>query len=221
MRSFQHKKAKHEAPHLVQTSEVRKAATKKADDYKLILREFARDPFSVATVCPSSPFLARHLANSLALETAKVVVELGPGTGALTEAVLPRMHPQARFLAVERNPALCAAWRHRYPRHTVVEGSVADLPQICADQGIEAVDCVISGLPWPSFDAELQQAGLSGVHQVLSPGGQMAAFGYHFGLLMPGNQRYYKLLGHYFSSVERLSWEWRNLPPAFVTRCTK
>jgi phosphatidylethanolamine/phosphatidyl-N-methylethanolamine N-methyltransferase len=206
---------------LSKTSEVRNAETKSVEDYKLILREFARDPFAVATVCPSSPFLARHLANSLALSNAKVVVELGPGTGALTEAVLPRLKPGVRFLAVERNPALCAAWRKRYPGYDVVEGSVADLQQICRDQGIESVDCVVSGLPWPSFDLELQKAGLSGVHQVLSPGGQMAAFGYHIGLLMPGFQRYYKLLSHYFSNVERLSWEWRNLPPAFVTRCTK
>jgi len=59
------------------------------------------------------------------------------------------------------------------------------------------------------------------VHRVLSPGGQMASFGYHIGLLMPGSQRYYKLLAKYFSQVERLRWEWRNVPPAFVTRCTK
>jgi phosphatidylethanolamine/phosphatidyl-N-methylethanolamine N-methyltransferase len=206
---------------LSKTSEVRHAETKSVGDYKLILREFARDPFSVATVCPSSPFLARHLANSLALADAKVVVELGPGTGALTEAVLPRLRPDVRFLAVERNPALCAAWRKRYPKYDVVEGSVADLAQICKSQGIDSVDCVVSGLPWPSFDAELQEAGLSGVHRVLGPGGQMASFGYHIGLLMPGRQRYYKLLDKYFSHVERLSWEWRNLPPAFVTRCTK
>jgi len=49
----------------------------------------------------------------------------------------------------------------------------------------------------------------------------MATFGYHIGLLMPGRQRYFKLLAEYFSHVERLPWEWRNLPPAFITRCTK
>jgi phospholipid N-methyltransferase len=200
---------------------VRNAETKSVEDYKLILREFARDPFSVATVCPSSPFLARHLADSLALSEARVVVELGPGTGALTEAVLPRLRPGVRFLAVERNSALCAAWRKRYPQYDVVEGNVADLAEICRSQGIEAVDCVVSGLPWPSFDPGLQEAGLSGVHAVLRPGGQMASFGYHIGLLMPGRQRYYKLLDRYFGRVERLRWEWRNLPPAFVTRCTK
>ena len=200
---------------------MRNAETKNADDFKLILREFARDPFAVATVCPSSPFLARHLANSLNLANAKVVVELGPGTGALTEAVLPRLRPGTRFLAVERNPALCAAWKRRYPQFDIVEGNVADLEQICADQGIENVDCVVSGLPWPSFDFDLQQQGLSGVQNVLGPGGQMATFGYHIGLLMPGRQRYFKLLAEYFSHVERLPWEWRNLPPAFITRCTK
>jgi len=200
---------------------VRNIETKSVEDYKLILREFARDPFSVATVCPSSPFLARHLADSLALAEARVVVELGPGTGAVTEALLPRLGPGVRFLAVERNAALCAAWRKRYPQYDVVEGDVADLAAICRSQGIDGVDCVVSGLPWPSFSAELQEAGLSGIHEVLRPGGQMALFGYHIGLMIPGGQRFHKLLDRHFSQVERLRWEWRNLPPAFVARCTK
>ena len=101
------------------------------------------------------------------------------------------------------------------------KGSVADLAEICRSQGIESVDCVVSGLPWPSFDAALQEAGLSGVHAVLRPGGQMASFGYHIGLLMPGSQSYDRLLHRYFPQVERLRCKWRNLPPAFVTRCTK
>jgi phospholipid N-methyltransferase len=49
----------------------------------------------------------------------------------------------------------------------------------------------------------------------------MALFGYHIGLMIPGGQRFHKLLDRHFSQVERLRWEWRNLPPAFVTRCTK
>jgi len=159
----------------------------------------------------------------LALPEARVVVEIGAGTGALTEAVLPRLAPAARFLAVERNPVLLEAWRKRFNGWKGVEGNVADLGSICGGEGFggSGVCCVVSGLPWPAFPDWLQNQALDEIVSVLRPGGQMVTFGYHMGLMMPAGQRFLKRVGGRFRKVERLPWVWRNVPPAYILRCTR
>ncbi|MFG3024466.1 rRNA adenine N-6-methyltransferase family protein [Streptomyces sp. NPDC048254] len=80
------------------------------------------------------------------LERARLVVELGPGTGVFTDAILARLTPGARLVAVELNPVLAARLpaTRRDTRLTVVEGSAAELAAAVG----EPVDAVVSGLPW-------------------------------------------------------------------------
>ncbi len=190
-------------------------------EHMLLLREFVRQPFHTATVAPSSRHLALRMASSVPLSTAKNVVELGPGTGALTSAVLSRLNRNARFLAVELNPTFAEAWSKQFPEREVAIGSVANLRQICKSRSMDSVDCIVSGLPWQSFPEELQETGLDEVISVLPPGGQMVTFGYHVGLCIPSGRRFKSLVHDRFRRVERLAWEWRNLPPAYVLRCTR
>jgi phospholipid N-methyltransferase len=92
---------------------------------------------------------------------------------------------------------------------------------LCKQEGIEAVDVIFSGLPWASFDDDLQERVLDATLRVLRPGGQLITFGYRVGTFLPKGRRFYKRLPSYFSSVQRSEYVWRNLPPAFVVRCTK
>ncbi|MBC8167298.1 MAG: methyltransferase domain-containing protein, partial [Bryobacteraceae bacterium] len=164
-----------------------------------MLRQFVRYPFIVGAVAPSSRHLARAMADALDLAEARTVVELGPGTGALTEAVLSRLGPRTRYLAVERNPAFVGAWRERFPGRTIVEGSAADLGAICASYSFESVDCIVSGLPWPSFSDWLQVRALEEIVSVLRPGGQLTTFGYHVGTCMPSGRRFVRMLPERFT----------------------
>ncbi len=175
----------------------------------------------VAAVAPSSKYLAERMGESLELGKARTVVELGPGSGALTKAILPRMAPGARYLAVERNPRLAKWWRRKFEGYRLVEGCVGDLAQICAAEGLGEVDCIVSGLPWPAFSNGLQDRAIEAIVEVLAPGGQIATFGYAVGLMMPGGQRFLREAKRRFQRTERLPWEWRNLPPAYVLRCTR
>ncbi len=199
----------------------RKPAQESFREHILLLREFVRAPLSTATIAPSSRHLAHRMALSVDLEKAGSVVELGPGTGALTSELLRRLRHDARFLAVELNPVLAADWQRQFPRHQMAVGSVADLRQICSQHQIGNVDCIVSALPWPSFPSELQESGLEEVVDVLRPGGQMVTFGYHVGMLMPSGRNFVRLIEQKFRRVERLKWVWRNLPPAYILRCTK
>lgn len=196
-------------------------AAENFSDLTLIWQEFMRRPLQTATIAPSSKHLAMRMAESLALAEARTVVELGPGTGSVTRVVLPYLRPDAKFVAIERNPVLAESWRKRFPRHTVLEGSVENLRELCSSVGIHEVDCIVSGLPWASFPDWLQVKALDEIHGILRPGGQMSTFGYHVGLMMASGKRFHRMLPPRFDRVEHLPWEWRNLPPAFVLRVSR
>lgn len=190
-------------------------------EHMLLFREFIRYPFHTAALAPSSRHLAKRMVASVPLASAQNVVELGPGTGALTNALLPQLKDDARFLAVELNPTFAKAWSKQFPGRDVEVGSVANLRQICSRHNIQSIDCIVSGLPWPSFPVALQETALEEVLSLLKPGGQMVTFGYHVGMCMPSGRHFQRLVNNRFRRVERLAWEWRNLPPAYILRCTR
>lgn len=194
--------------------------------YLSFLRAFVRAPFVVAAVAPSSPALSREMVRGLDLRSARAVVEFGPGTGAFTDALVPLLGPATTYFAIDISPVMGRMWRERHPGLTLVEGSVGDVARICRDMGVGPVngvgqvDCIISGLPWASFPDELQIQTLRGVREVLRPGGVMVTFGYHIGTWLPLGKRFYKRLPEYFTSITRTGYQWTNIPPAFVVRCT-
>lgn len=190
-------------------------------EHMLLFREFVRYPFHTAALAPSSRHLAARMAESVPLKTARNVIELGPGTGALTKALLEKLNPDARFMAVELNPTFADAWARQFPDRKITIGNVANLKQICQANGFDSIDCIVSGLPWPSFPTQLQEKGVNEVLDMLTPGGQMVTFGYHVGLCMPTGRHFRRLIKNRFNQVEMLAWEWRNLPPAYILRCTR
>jgi len=198
-----------------------KPARESVRQHMLLLREFVRFPFYTAALAPSSPRLAQKMVDSVPLSTAQNVVELGPGTGALTTALLPHLSENAKFLAVELNPTFATEWRRQFPGRQVEVGNVANLRQICKRHDMHSIDCIVSGLPWSGFPIPLQEAALEEVLALLRPGGQMVTFGYHVAMYMPTGRHFHKLVNKRFHKAEVLDWEWRNLPPAYILRCTR
>lgn len=154
-------------------------------------------------------------------QRARGVVEYGPGTGVFTEAIVNRLHPEARFFAIERSPELCEAVRQRCPSVTVHQDSVVHVADLCRQQQIETVDAVVCGLPWAAFPDSLQRECLDAMCKVLVPGGQFATFAYWQGMLMPAAHRFRRRLDEYFSEIDTSPTVWRNLPPAFIYRCRR
>ena len=179
-----------------------------------ITREFLRHPMLTGAIAASSPHLAEPMTAGLGLERARRVAELGPGTGVFTEAVLSRLRPDARLVAVELNPRLAESLRDRYPQADVVNGSAEDL----AAHVDGPVDVVVSGLPWTAMAADSQRRILDAVVQVLSPNGRFTTFSYAHTAWTPPACRFAALLRSRFSVVERTPLVWRNMPPAFVFR---
>jgi phosphatidylethanolamine/phosphatidyl-N-methylethanolamine N-methyltransferase len=185
------------------------------------LREFLAQPMATGAIVPSSEALGKAIVRNLNLSNAKAVVEYGPGTGAFTTYVLQTLDHDARFIAIEINPRLADMFRIQHPDVQIFQDSVANAREICNEAGIDQVDCIVSGLPWASFQESMQVEFLDEMMRVLKPGGKFVTFAYVHGLFLPPGRRFSKILPKYFSSITKSPVVWNNFPPAFVYSCTR
>ncbi len=185
------------------------------------IRQFIMNTGMIGAIAPSSRFLAAEMVRGLDLANARTVLEYGPGSGIITDAILPRLGKQTKFLPIELNDDMVASFKKRHPRVPLIHDSVEHARRICDEHGIDRVDYIICGLPWASFPESLQIRILEGVTRVLRPGGTLVTFGYHVGTLLPAGKRFARLLPRYFTKMNRTAVIWRNIPPAFVVRGTR
>jgi phosphatidylethanolamine/phosphatidyl-N-methylethanolamine N-methyltransferase len=185
------------------------------------LREFLRDPFTVAAVTPSSASLATVITSPVPREGAPVVVELGPGTGAFTAAVQHRLTGRGHHLAVEVNERFARPLAARYPRLDVAVADARHLREVLADRGHQRADVIVSGLPWVAFAPHRQDDLLDAVTGVLAPGGVFTTFGYTFSRWASPARRLRGSLNDRFEEVVTGRTVWANLPPAFVYFCRR
>ena len=178
-----------------------------------------RKPGQIGAVAPSSPSLAGVIASVVPTAGAPVVVELGPGTGAVTTAIDARLDPGARHLAVELDPRMAGFLRQAHPGLEVVEGDAAKLQSLLEERGVEHADAVVSGLPWALFDDVTQASILSQVAAVIGPDGVFATFAYRHGMALAAARRFRRTLHATFAEVQLTPTVWRNMPPAFVYVC--
>ena len=124
------------------------------DDLRFSL-EWAAKPMELGAVSPSGKPLARMMAAQVDPQAAGLVVELGPGTGVITKALIERGVAQEHLLLIEYNPDFADMLRRRFPRARVITGDAYNianlLPAIAGDTPIAAI---VSGLPLFTRPAE-------------------------------------------------------------------
>jgi phospholipid N-methyltransferase len=152
---------------------------------------------------------------------APVVVELGPGTGAVSAVIAERLPVGARHLAVELDPDMVAYLRRTRPDLDVVPGNAAQLGTLLADRGISAVDAIICGLPWALFDDDTQTRLLGEISGAIGDTGAFTTFAYLHGMTLTAARRFRRTLRSTFDEVLVTATVWRNLPPAFVYVCRR
>ncbi len=153
------------------------------NEYKMFFRE-ARGSFgTVGAVAPSSRFLSRAIVSELSTRSDRVrVLEVGPGTGAITREIVRYLRPQDQFDIVELNAGFVAALENQF-RHDEHFRRVAENTRILhmPVQDLETdhgYDFVISGLPLNSFPTELVQTIFQSYVRLLAPGGVLSFFEY-------------------------------------------
>lgn len=184
------------------------------NDFPLFLGKFLRHGTAIASLAPSSRWLARATARNIDWSRPQTVVELGAGTGPITRELAMRARGRGRLLVIERDLDFLRLLRERFgdvPNLEVIDGDVQDLAAMLAERGVEQVDQIVSGLPVPSFSKESQAALIRDIRALLNPGGTFNQI-----TEMPWvYQRFYR---RYFDDV-KFVFEPRNFPPAGVYYC--
>jgi len=142
------------------------------------LRGFFEKPKEVGSIIPSSRWMERRITRTADLAHADLAIELGPGTGGTTRALLAALPPHAKLLAIEINPHFCDLIERSIddPRLIVHQGSAAEIPEALVKHDLGSPDVVLSGIPFSTMPRPLGLAILRSVRASLKPGGRFVAY---------------------------------------------
>jgi phosphatidylethanolamine/phosphatidyl-N-methylethanolamine N-methyltransferase len=177
------------------------------DDEVRFIGSWIKKPFAVGSVTPSGKVLARHMAHYVDPHSDGPVIELGPGTGPVTEALIEHGVDPSRLVLVEFNPAFCQLLRQRFPEATVIQGDAYRLRQSLADYALHGAAAIVSGLPLMTKPLPIRMRLLREALTLLAPDAPFVQFTYAVVPPIP------KLAGVKVEASERI---WRNVPPARV-----
>jgi phosphatidylethanolamine/phosphatidyl-N-methylethanolamine N-methyltransferase len=177
---------------------------------ELFFRQWLRSPKSMGSILPSSMVLARAVAAAVAWEPGQTVVELGAGTGAISQGLLQRGIPSESIMMIELDESLYDYLRNRFPGVRVVHGDATRLSDIVTEQDIDQVSTVVSGLPMVNMPFEFQSAIVTESFKAMKSSGFMLQYSYSPIRPIPA-----KRLG---VKAEIVRFVLRNVPPATVWR---
>lgn len=192
---------------------------------KLRFLEFAREsikaPASTGAVAPTSKFVIEKVIQLADLQQADSVVELGPGTGVITEQIQFHLKPRAAFFALELNNKFVEVARKRCPVARIYHDAADALPNYLEEHKWLQCDCIISSLPWTIFESAEQDRLLETISASLKPGGKFISIVYLGAKTRVRGRYFISSLPLHFRQVERSKIIWRNLPPTEVYCCKK
>lgn len=167
----------------------------------------------VGSVIPSSRFLSKKMLEPINFDQAKVIVELGPGTGVFTKELLSKMSANCHLVVIELNDAFFNDLQQKidHPNLHLVHGSAGDLTSILQRFNLAKADYILSSLPLTNFPVALRNSILEAIKGNLVEEGKFIQFQYTRGLK--------KLYGAHFEQVH-IDYTILNFPPAFVYACT-
>ena len=178
------------------------------DDEVRFLRSWIEKPLHMGAVMPSGKVLARTMAQYVDIKSEGPVVELGPGTGAITNALIEHGVDQKRLVLVEYNPGFCALLRDRYPHAKVVQGDAYALRDSLWNVLTTPASAVVSGLPLVTKPMLTRLKLVRDAFLALAPRAPFVQFTYSVAPPIPKS-----LPGVSTEASERI---WMNLPPARV-----
>ncbi|MEM8703842.1 MAG: phospholipid methyltransferase [Pseudomonadota bacterium] len=186
------------------------------DEMKFI-RSWAQNPLRTGAVAPSGPDLAAKMASYVVPRPHTRVVELGPGTGAVTRALFERGFAHSQLNLIEYSAEFCDMLSLRYPGLPVLQGDAYALETTLRSGGGflsgekntgHSLDGIVSSLPLLTRPEAVRKKLLNEALTLLKPGAPFIQFSY--GLVMPVTPDSRAV------SVHTSEWIWKNLPPARV-----
>ncbi len=182
--------------------------------YKELFRAFLKNAKQVGSIAPSSHFLAEKMAQDIK-SSARCVVELGPGTGVITREIMKRLPESASLFVFELSADLVLKLKKEMndPRIHIINADAREMRAYLKEKGFEYADNIISSIPLTAMKESLVSDLLKTIHETLkTDGGIYAQYQYSKSRL--------KNIRKLFETVD-VSFEPRNLPPAFIYKCSK
>lgn len=177
------------------------------DEFRFI-KGWVANRKKIGAVSPSSRALARLMVEHAQPDPNGYTLELGPGTGVFTQALIDAGIPAERIIAVEHNDEFCRLLQKRFPNLTIVQGDAFDLEATLSRFGDIRFSAALSGLPLLSFPKEMRLRCIEGALDRLIPGKGFVQFSYGpYGPMpaIPGRL-----------TATKSKWVVMNLPPARV-----
>ncbi|MEU6720688.1 methyltransferase domain-containing protein [Nonomuraea sp. NPDC046802] len=190
-------------------------------DTRTLLDALWRHPRQLGTIAPSSRALARLAADIVPTSGTPTVLELGPGTGVISDAIAARLPAGGRHLALEIIPELVRHLNRSRPWLEVIRGDAAQLAQLLHQVDIDRVDTVVSSLPWTLLAAAHRRRILAEIQAVLAPDGVLSTIITLTAWPTRSCQAFRHQLASAFGDIEIRGPVWAALPPAVVLTCRK
>jgi phosphatidylethanolamine/phosphatidyl-N-methylethanolamine N-methyltransferase len=178
------------------------------DDEVRFIRSWIERPLTIGAVTPSGKILARTMARYVDPDSDGPVVELGPGTGPVTEALVQAGVAPSRLVLVEFNAGFCRILRSRFPDATLVQGDAYSLRRLLETLLLEPAAAVVSGLPLITKPLKMRLRLIRDAFDLMLPGAPFVQFTYSVASPLPR-----RLGGVSVEASERI---WMNIPPARV-----
>lgn len=172
--------------------------------YADFLKGLLREPGAVSAPTPSSPALAAIIAAKVDPLQSGLVVELGAGTGVVTQALLDRGVAPDRLIAVQYCAYFADLLARRFPGVTVVQGDA-----FAFERHLPAgaqVAAVVSGVPLLNFPLPQRRTLITRALALQGPAGRFIQLSY--GWRPP--------ITSAFGIAPEKTIVWRNFPPAHV-----
>lgn len=177
----------------------------------VFLQKFILHPKQIGAVWPSSRFLADKMVQQVQWNNVSYIAELGSGTGVITKAIQSSLSESAKVFLFEKDAYLRSLLKRNFPEF-ICKTNACHLTKVIQQQGVQQLDCIISGLPFFNFPTQIREGLIDQIICSLKYGGYFIAFQYSLQMK--------KQLSHSFE-LERLLFVPLNFPPAFVYVCRK
>jgi len=179
---------------------------------RLFFLRWLKNPLNVGVPVPSSRRLAKAIADQLAfVSPEEFVIELGPGTGVITRALLKAGIPQEKLIIIDIDDRFIEKLKHDLPKALILQGDARNLKEILENINIKSVAAVVSSLPLLAMPDIIRHAIVNSAFKVIKPDGGFIQYSY--GLLSPLSKQNQKAIGIRGKIAKRV---WRNFPPAIV-----
>ncbi|WP_245413516.1 class I SAM-dependent methyltransferase [Mangrovicella endophytica] len=185
-----------------------KAADKPSNDWARFLATWVRHPLKLGAVAPSSRSYCATMVSAATTELDGPILELGPGLGVVTRALLEAGVAPERITSIEYDKNFARTLKNRYPRVNVIQGDGFDLDTTLGDQRDTRFAAILLAIPTLSFPQEKRQSIMADYISRLLPGGNLTQLSYS------PTPPIKPVPGAFGVTSSRIVWD--NIPPARV-----